>query len=124
MTTHSLPDEYFVEIEAHFAAAERYETAQLIAETGIVLASLAVLLASRPVWRLAVLLGLGCLIQLGRTYMQTGHVVRDALAHVQHAEASYDHLRKAHAGASEDEKIIERLDPDGKMRAGIKKRGK
>ena len=117
-------DSYHPVVEAHFEAAEGYERAQLIAEIGIVLASLAVLLASRPAWLLSVILGVVCIIQLGRTYIPTKRVVREALVTVKHAEEAYDDLRKGHAGANEDEKVIDRLDPDGKMRAAIETRAK
>src|SRR6266478_1986620 len=51
-------DTYKPLVEAHFDAAEGYERAQLIAEIGIVLASLAVLLGSRPAWFISVALSL------------------------------------------------------------------
>jgi hypothetical protein len=47
-------------IEAHQEAAEWYERAQLLAEIGIVIASVALLMSSRKVWLVAVVLGLGC----------------------------------------------------------------
>jgi len=82
-------DSYQPRVEAHFDAAEGFEKAQLLAEIGIVLASLAVLLASRPAWVLSVILGLTCLAQLGRTYFPTRHAVREALVHIRHAEVEH-----------------------------------
>jgi hypothetical protein len=111
-------------VEAHFEAAEGYEQGQLIAEIGIVLASLGVLLASRSAWLISVILAVVCIVQLGRTYFPTHRVVREALVRVHQAEEAYENLRKAHVGANEDEKTIERLDPDGKIRAGIAARVK
>src|SRR6266849_6049962 len=52
-------------VEAHFDAAESYERGQLIAEIGIVLASLAVLLVNRLAWLLSVLLSVVTVVQLG-----------------------------------------------------------
>jgi hypothetical protein len=120
----SWADNYLPLVDAHFKAAEGYEKAQLIAEIGIVLASLGVLLASRPAWLASVILAVACIAQLGRIYVHTKHVVREALVHVQHADEAYQDLRKAHVGANEDEKAIDRLDPDGKIRAAIEARGK
>ena len=117
-------DSYRPLVDAHFDAAESYETAQVIAEIGIVLASLAVLLASRSAWMLSILLALACGVQLGRTYFPTQRVVKGSLEKVHHAEEAYVELRKAHVGANEDEKAIERLDPDGKIRAAIAERAK
>src|SRR5882724_8103406 len=50
----SWADRYGPLVESHFEAAEGYEKGQLIAEIGIVLASLAVLLASRSAWVVSV----------------------------------------------------------------------
>jgi hypothetical protein len=44
-------------IEAHHEAAEHYEWAQLCAEVGIVVASIALLLSSRSVWMVSVVVG-------------------------------------------------------------------
>ena len=117
-------DSYRPIVDAHFDAAEGFEKAQVIAEIGIVLASLAVLLSSRAAWMLSVLMALGCGVQLGRTYIPTKRVVLGALQIVQHSEEAYVELRKAHVGAKEDEKTIERLDQDGKIRATIAERVK
>src|SRR5215468_10384821 len=61
-------DKFHPLVEAHFNAAEGYERAQLIAEIGIVLASLGVLLSSRPAWMLSIIMSLLCVTQLGRTF--------------------------------------------------------
>src|SRR6185503_2120752 len=111
-------------VEAHFDAAEHYEKAQVVAEVGIVLASLAVLLTSRPSWMLSIVLSVICVFQLGRTYLHTGHVVDGALVKVHQAEEAYQELRKSHTGADEDEKTIRRLDEDGAIRAAIQARAK
>ena len=117
-------DTYKPLVGAHFDAAEGYERAQLIAEIGIVLASLAVLLGSRPAWFISVALSLACLIQIGRTFFPTGRVVKETLTKITQAEEAYADLRKSHVGANEDDLVIERLDADGKMRAAILARTK
>jgi hypothetical protein len=104
-------------IGAHFDAAEHYERAQLIAEIGIVVASLAVLLSSRGAWLLSVALGLACIGQLTWTSIHTSHVVAATIGNVQHAEEAYIELRKQHVGANEDEACLDALDPSGKIRA-------
>ena len=110
-------DSYSPLVQAHFEGAEGYEHAQLIAEIGIVLASLGVLLASRTAWVLSLILAAVCVAQLGRTALHTRHEVVEAAEHVQHGEETYQDLRKAHSAANEDEKTVEALDPDGKLRA-------
>jgi hypothetical protein len=106
-------------IDAHFDAAEGYEHAQLIAEIGIVVASLAVLLASRPAWLCSIVFGVLCIGQLGRTFMHTRHEVHASVGKMEVAEEAYKDLRKSHVGANEDERTVEQLDPGGKIRAAI-----
>jgi hypothetical protein len=110
-------ESYHPLVDAHFEAAEGYEQAQLIAEIAIVLASLGVLLASRPAWLISIILALGCIVQLGRTYIPTELVVRKSLARIQLAEEAYNNLRKMHTAADEDEKTIGQFDPGRKIRA-------
>ncbi len=115
-------DSYLPMVEAHFEAAEGYEHAQLIAEIGIVIASLAVLLTSRPAWILSLILGALSIGQLGRTFVHTRHEVGESSEKVAHAEEAYKELRKAHTGADEDERTVESLDPGGKIRASIQEK--
>ena len=110
-------DSYNPLVQAHFEGAEGYEHAQLIAEIGIVLASLGVLLGSRPAWLFSVVLAVVCIVQLGRTNLRTRHEVAESSGHVHHGEQAYRDLRKAHTGANEDERTVEALDPGGKLRA-------
>jgi len=117
-------DMYHPLVEGHFDAAEGYERAQLIAEIGIVLASLAVLLTSRPAWMLSVILSVFCVAQLGRTFIHTSNVVRVSHEKIHKAEEAYTELRKGHVGENDDEKAIERVDADGSIRAAIAERAK
>jgi hypothetical protein len=110
-------DSYDPLVEAHFDGAEAYEHAQLIAEIGIVLASLGVLLSSRPPWYLSMALGVVCIAQIGRTYLHIQHEVKEATEHVHHNEEAYLELRKAHALSNDDQLTVEALDPGGVLRA-------
>ena len=114
----SWADGYKPLVDAHFDAAEGYERAQLIAEIGIVLASLAVLIASRPAWYLSLILAAISVSQVVRTHFHAHHVVSVNSTHVAHLEESYAELRKAHVGANEDERTVEALDPGAKLRGG------
>src|SRR5262249_34918373 len=58
-------------IEAHELAAEWYERAQLAAEIGIVIASVALLFGSRRIWALSVLCGVVGLGTIGYTFQTT-----------------------------------------------------
>jgi hypothetical protein len=76
---------YDLSIEAHQEAAERYEWAQLAAEIGIVVASIALLLGSRKVWSAAIVLGVICTGALGMTYMKTAQALARADAKIEAA---------------------------------------
>jgi hypothetical protein len=68
-------DAYDLSIEAHQEAAERYEWAQLAAEIGIVIASIALLLGSRKVWAVSIVLAAICTTALTVTYVRTAHAL-------------------------------------------------
>jgi hypothetical protein len=112
-------DTYQPAIEAHFDAAEGYDNAQLFAEIGIVVASLAVLLSNRTAWVLSILLAVISIGVLTSTFVKTRRTVSNAVANIRQAETAYQQLRKAHLAESGDERILEELDPGGKIRAEI-----
>jgi hypothetical protein len=58
-------------IHVHHESSEWYERAQLCAEIGIVIASIALLLSSRMVWVISVLIGLGGAGIVGYTFAHT-----------------------------------------------------
>lgn len=72
-------------IEAHQEAAEWYEWAQLAAEVGIVVASIALLLSNRAIWLASVALGIGCAGTLGFTFVRTRAAVEQAEAKIRAA---------------------------------------
>lgn len=72
-------------IEAHRNAAEWYERAQLGAEVGIVVASIALLLSNRFVWLMSVVLGLGSAGTLASTVVRTAAAVKQAEAKIRAA---------------------------------------
>ena len=120
----SWADSYKPLVAAHFDAAEGYEKAQLVSEIAIVLASLGVLLSSRAAWLVAVLVSAVSILQLGLTRLHTTHAVERALVQIEQTDKAYAALRKTHVGAHEDEKAIERLDPDHKIRQALELRAK
>jgi hypothetical protein len=73
-------ESYDEAIDAQHEASEWYERAQLCAEIGIVIASIALLLSSRGVWLISVIIGLGGGGIIGYTYLHT----RTLLAHAEH----------------------------------------
>jgi hypothetical protein len=114
-------DTYQPAVEAHFDAAEGYDNAQLFAEIGIVVASLAILLSNRPAWLLSILLAVISIGVLTSTFLKTRRTVSGAVGNIRQAENAYQQLRKAHLAANGDQRILEELDPGGKIRAEIER---
>jgi hypothetical protein len=96
-------------IAAHVKAQEHFEIAQLLAEIGIVIASVALLLKKRPAWYLALALGVGALGTVGVTYQQTHAVVAAAEAKIEEREAEYHKVRAAHKSTEEENQLIAQI---------------
>jgi len=73
-------------IEAHHDASEWYERAQLCAEIGIVIASIALLLSSRPAWLVSVVIGLGGFGIIGYTFSHTRTLLAEAEKKIEEAK--------------------------------------
>jgi hypothetical protein len=109
-------DTYEPLVEAHFDAAEGYEHAQLIAEIGIVMASLGVCSPVEPLVGFGISLDRLC--SAGWAHLSS-HPARCPNCRVadQPRRGGVCRLRKAHVGANEDEQTVEHFDADGKIRA-------
>ena len=81
-------------IEAHQEAAEWYERAQLLAEIGIVIASIALLMSSRAVWIIAVICGLSGGGVIGVTFFKTRTVLRDAEKKIEDAAKESEQIEE------------------------------
>jgi hypothetical protein len=76
---------YDLAIEAHHGASEWYERAQLCAEIGIVIASIALLLSSRIIWAIAVVIGAAGGGIIGYTFTHTRAAVAAAEKKIEEA---------------------------------------
>jgi hypothetical protein len=65
-------ESYDDSVHDHFETAEQFERAQLVAEIGIVLASIGLLLRSRPFWYISLAAAVGSVALVGITYVH-GH---------------------------------------------------
>jgi Domain of unknown function (DUF4337) len=92
-------------IEAHMEAQEHFELAQLIAEVGIVIASVALLLRKRIIWFAAVGLGVASLGLVGFTLNTTGSLVHAADEKIEEHGKEYRDLRNADKAAETDEDL-------------------
>ena len=87
-------DSYDKMIQARQDAAEGYERALLAAEIGIVIASVALLLANRMVWGISVILAITCLGTAGFTFVETRHGVSSAEDKIKKAADNVIQLEK------------------------------
>ena len=85
-------------IRAHKEAADGYGNAQLCAEVGIVVASIALLVGSRRLWGVSLVLGAAGAVFIGMTFVQTG---RELAA----AEKKIDDAAKNAATIANDEAV-------------------
>jgi hypothetical protein len=90
---------YEDKIKAHFEAAEWYERAQLCAEIGIVVASVALLLGSRLIWYAALVFGIGCAGIIGRTYVHTSSALEVAQQKIVEAQKRTDEIEQGEEAA-------------------------
>jgi hypothetical protein len=87
-------DSYDKMIEARQDAAEGYERALLAAEIGIVIASVALLLANRMVWGISLFLAIACVGTAGYTFSASRHQVAAAQDKIKQAADNVIQLEK------------------------------
>lgn len=93
-------------IHAHVAAQERFELAQLLAEIGIVIASVALLIKRKLPWYAALGLGIASLGYVGTTLASTGHTVHEAEVKIEETGKEYRDLRSAHKATEADDVLV------------------
>ncbi len=93
-------------IHAHVAAQERFELAQLLAEIGIVIASVALLVKRRLPWFAALGLGVASLGYVGTTLASTGQVVHEAEGKIEELGKEYRDLRTRDKALEADDALI------------------
>lgn len=96
-------------VEAHVEAQEQYETAQLFAEIGIVVASVALLLKKRIAWFAALLLGVLAIGRVGITYAHTSSVVGVAEHSIEEKGKAYRELRNADKTTTAENELVEEI---------------
>jgi len=106
-------------IEAHFVAAEQFEHAQLVAEIGIVVASIALLMSNRLYWFVSLVLGGVSVALVVTTYTGVTKSVYQSEHQIEEAHETYQHLRKVSDPNVEDLRTIESLDPNGLRRNAV-----
>lgn len=100
---------YDSSVQAHVQAQESYETAQLFAEIGIVLASVALLMRRRILWFVAIALGLASIALVGKTYWHTTQIVAVAERHTEETAKVYLEARARHKTTASEKEMIESI---------------
>ena len=102
-------------VRAHFEGAEHFETAQLLAEIGIVLGSIALLRASRPFWFASIAAGVVCALLTGRAWVSLRAEVHEGVERQEQAKERYEELRGQkdangkHAAELRDEETLAKV---------------
>jgi hypothetical protein len=91
-------------------AVQRYEYAQLAAEIGIVVCSVALLLLSRFTWYISVALAIFSMSIAAGTFAFEQHALRAAEHEITTAHAAYVRLDSAQADRKSDEKLLEDIE--------------
>jgi hypothetical protein len=86
-------ESYEDEVHAHFEGSEDFEKAQLLAEIGIVIASIALLRSSKPFWYVSIVAAVVCAIVVGKTWTSLRREVHEAEEKQVHAKEHYEELR-------------------------------
>jgi hypothetical protein len=102
-------DSFNPAIQAHVEAQERFEQAQLLAEIGIVVASVALLIKRRAPWFAALALGVASVACVIATYAATGHVVREAEAKIEETGKEYREMRNRDKMTESDDALVAEL---------------
>jgi Domain of unknown function (DUF4337) len=90
---HAWAESFDDEIKAHFEGSEQFEKAQLLAEIGIVVASIALLRTSRMFWGASIVAGVLCAIVAGKEWVTLRHEVEEARHLQETAREKYEDMR-------------------------------
>jgi Domain of unknown function (DUF4337) len=93
-------------IRAHVGAQERFELAQLLAEIGIVVASVGLLIKRRAPWFIALALGASAIGYVITTYASTGAVVREAEVKIEETGKEYREMRERDKTTEVDNALV------------------
>jgi Domain of unknown function (DUF4337) len=96
-------------IDARTESQEHYERAQLAAELGIVIASIALLLRRREPWWVALALGALSIALVALTYQHTAATTHDAEHKIEEAEKKFDELRAAGKTTDADQALVDEV---------------
>jgi hypothetical protein len=100
-------ESYGEKVEAWEQTGEHYEWAQLVAEIGVVVASIALLLQSRLAWSLSITLGLSSIGLIVFTYLTSHTQIHEADEVIATSRAAYDQTANEKIDDKNDQKLID-----------------
>ena len=106
---HTWVDAYDPMIAAHAEAQEEYEHAELAAELGVVIASIALLLRRRLAWMTAIALGGVTIALMATAYVHARHEVHTAEARIDEGEKHYRALRQEGKTTDADQALVDEV---------------
>jgi hypothetical protein len=104
-------------VDAHFDAAEGYEHAQVIAEVALIIASIGILLNSRPAWLVSLVVGAICVVLMCYTFISARGAVAEHHHKVEATEHAYEEHTEQDLDSKGHDELLNQLDPGGKIRA-------
>ncbi len=99
-------ESYSGAIKVHAHSVERYETGQLAAEIGIVIASIALLLSNRRAWLASILLGVLRLGVAGATFLTNSRALHVAELKIEEAQSSFVRIAADKTDLEDDDKLL------------------
>jgi len=97
-------------IKAHEEGGEHYEWGMLCAEIGIVVASIALLLSSKPAWFLAMGLGVVCLVITVMTNLTVRSTLKHAEAEIDEGQENYEKSASEEKAEKADEELFKSIE--------------
>ena len=96
-------------IAAHVAAQEHFETAQLAAEIGIVIAAVALLTKRKLAWYVSLALGVLSLGVVAWTFQHTASIVSPGEAKIEESEKAYRDMRDGDKSTAYESGLLEEI---------------
>ena len=93
-------------IQAHMDGQEEYELGLLLAEIGIVIASISLLMKRREPWYIAMVLGVAAMFIVGKTKVHVNHEVHASEQLVATAKATYEEQRSRNKTTEAEEQLV------------------
>ncbi len=93
-------------IDIHRKAQDAYDRGLLLAEIGVVVASIALLMRRKEPWFVAIALGVGCMYMVSATAMNAGDKMKMAEHSIDDARMKYEQSRNDDKTTAEEKRLV------------------